>query len=424
VNCAQSREDLDGVENAAPLHRSTATSTVIFDTAEVDERFIADPYPRYRELRERDPIHRCADGTWLLTRYADLDRIYRDRRAFSSDKHAAFAPKFGTGSPLYEHHTTSLVFSDPPYHTRIRRAIVAALTPRILKDMSPQVTALVDRLLERIGELGEFDAIGDFAAAIPVEVIGNLLTVPRQEREPLRDWSLAILGGLEPTLTPEVRRRGETAVSEFLEYLRELIAKRRKDPVDEDGMLARLIREERAAEPISERELLHNCMFLLNAGHETTTNLIGNGIALLLENPEALRRLQADPSLIAGAVEECLRCESPNQLGNRLVVEPVQVGEVSFAPGAYLHLGIGAANRDPAVFADPDRFDIARSPNPHLAFAAGGHACAGMSVARLEGQIALQRLFQRFPRLHARGPGTRSGRIRFRGFVSLPLAIG
>lgn len=395
-----------------------------FDPANVDWRFIADPYPTYRELRERDPVHRCSDGTWFLTRYAHLDRIYRDRRAFSSDKRAAFAPRFGVGSPLYEHHTNSLVFNDPPYHTRIRRAIVTALTPRVLKDMTPGVTALVDRLLERIAQLGEFDAIADFAAAIPVEVIGNLLTVPREERGPLRDWSLSILGALEPTLTPEAKQGGHTAVAEFLEYLRLLIAKRRKDPVDEDGMLARLIREEQSAEPISERELLHNCIFLLNAGHETTTNLIGNALALLLENPDQLSRLRAHPNLINSAVEECLRCESPNQLGNRLVVEPVELGGVSFEPGAYLHMCIGAANRDTGMFPDADRFDIARTPNPHLAFAAGAHACAGMSVARLEGQVALQRIIQKFPRLRLRGPGTRSGRIRFRGFLSLPLALG
>ncbi len=397
---------------------------MIFEEAGRNPHFIADPYPTYRELRERDPIHRCADGSWLLTRYADLDRIYRDRRAFSSDKRIAFAPTLGVGSPLYEHHTTSLVFNDPPYHTRIRRAIVAALTPRLVRDMAPQVTALVDRLLESIAEKGEFDAIGDFAAAIPVEVIGNLLSVPREEREPLREWSLAILGGLEPNLTPQAKRRGDAAVSEFLDYLRELVSRRRPNAAQEQDMLARLIREEQAAEPISERELLHNCVFLLNAGHETTTNLIGNALALLLQHPGELNRLRRHPELINGAIEECLRCESPNQLGNRLVVEPVQIGETSLEAGSYLHLCIGAANRDPEAFADPDRFDIARVPNPHLAFAAGSHACAGMSVARLEGQIAVQRIVERFPALRLKGPGTRSQRVRFRGFLSLPLAIG
>lgn len=401
-----------------------AGSGVDFDPGRVPAGFHADPYATYRLLREHDPVHRCPDGTWFLTRYADLDRIYRDRRAFSSDKKAVFGPKFGTDAPLFQHHTSSLVFSDPPYHTRIRRAVVGALTPRVLREMAPGVTALVDRLLDAAASAGRFDAIGDFASAIPIEVIGNLLTVPPSERGPLRGWSLAILGALEPRLSAAEEARGNAAVREFLDYLERLLAARRRDPGDPEGMLARLLREEQGAEPISALELEHNLVFLLNAGHETTTNLIGNALWLLLGCPAEFERLRRDPALLPLAVEECLRCESPNQLGNRLVVEPVEVGGVRFQPGDYLHLCIGAANRDPEVFPDPDRFDVARSPNPHLAFAAGAHACAGMSVARLEGQIALQRVIERFPRLAPDGEPARGSRIRFRGFERLPLRIG
>ncbi len=393
-----------------------------FDPANLAPEFHRDPYPTYRLLRERDPLHLCPDGSWFLTKYTDLNRIYRDRNSFSSDKKAVFAPKFGDRSPLYEHHTSSLVFNDPPYHTRVRRAIVGALTPQVLKDMRPGLVDLVDRLLARIEVNGEFDGIADFAAAIPVEVIGNLLSVPQAERGPLREWSLAILGALEPVLTPEQQQRGNTAVTEFLVYLRSLITRRRRTPVDDDGMLARLIREERGAEPIRETELLHNCVFLLNAGHETTTNLIGNALHLLLTHGDQLQRLRADPTLINSAVEEFLRCESPNQLGNRIVVEPVQLAGKLLQPGAYLHLCIGAANRDPQAFPEPDRFDVGRTPNPHLAFAAGAHACAGMSVARLEALVAIQRIIQRFPLLRLNGEGVRSARARFRGFSHLPLA--
>lgn len=395
---------------------------VSFSPADLGPEFYRDPYPTYRMLREQDPLHLCPDGTWFLTKYTDLERIYRDRRSFSSDKKAVFAPKFGDHSPLYEHHTTSLVFNDPPYHTRVRRAIVGALTPRVLKDMGPGLICLVDRLLAQIEAKGKFDAIEDFAAAIPVEVIGNLLSVPQAERGPLREWSLAILGALEPVLTPEQQQRGNAAVTDFLAYLRTLIAQRRRNLPDDDDMLARLIREECAAEPISEAELLHNCVFLLNAGHETTTNLIGNALHLLLSHEDQLQRLRREPTLINPAVEEFLRCESPNQLGNRLVVEPVRIADTLLQPGAYLHLCIGAANRDPQVFPEPDRFDVGRTPNRHLAFAAGSHACAGMSVARLEGQIAIQRIIQRFPRLRFDGEGVRSARARFRGFRSLKLA--
>lgn len=386
-----------------------------FDPNRLDRSFYDDPYPTYAALREFDPVHRCPDGTFFLTRYADLDEIYRDRVRFSSDKRAVFGPKFGVDSPLYAHHTTSLVFNDPPYHTRVRRRIVGALTPQVLHAMEPQIVSLVDGLLNRIESLSQFDLIEDFAAAIPVEVIGNLLKVPREDRHPLRGWSLAVLGALEPTVSPEQRASGDRAVNEFTDYLSILVDDRRRRPLEND-LLTRLIQEQDLSLP----ELLHNCVFLLNAGHETTTNLIGNDLHLLLTHPDMLARLRASPELVTGAVEECLRFESPNQLGNRLVVQPVVIRGVTLEPGAYLTLCIGAANRDSDEFTSPEVFDIERKPNRHLAFAAGGHACAGMAVARLEAQVAIPRFIQRFPHLHLSGAPVRGGRARFRGFRSLP----
>ncbi len=393
---------------------------VAFDPSRLDTDFYEDPYPLYAALRTFDPVHRCPDGSYFLSRYGDIDEIYRDRKSFSSDKKDAFAPKFTIGSPLYEHHTTSLVFSDPPYHTRVRRQITGALTPHVLKAMEPDIVALVDRLLDLMEERGRFDLIEDFAAAIPVEVIGNLLRIPRQDRGPLRGWSLAILGALEPVLTGEQRAAGNRAVAEFRDYLHRLVAERRRHPGGDDDLLTRLLRDEQLTDP----ELLHNCIFLLNAGHETTTNLIGNGLYLLLTHRDSRRRLGEDPRLIDSTIEECLRFESPNQLGNRLVIEPVTIGGVVLEPGSYLTLCIGAANRDPGEFAAADQFDIARKPNRHLAFAAGSHACAGMSVARLEAQIAILRTVQRFPELMLTGLPMRPRRARFRGISSLPAALG
>jgi cytochrome P450 len=390
-----------------------------FDPSRLPAAFHVDPYPTYAALRTLDPVHRCADGSYFLTRHADLDQIYRDRSHFSSDKRAAFGPKFGTDSPLYEHHTTSLVFNDAPYHPRVRRPIVGALSPQVLHAMEPAITRLVDELLQGLEERGSVDLIADFAAAIPVEVIGNLLRVPRAERGPLRAWSLAILGALEPALTPAQLAQGNQAVSDFSAYLRGLIAARRRDSEDKSDLLTRLLRE---AE-LSERELVQNCVFLLNAGHETTTNLIGNALWLLLNEPEAAQQLRREPALVASAVEECLRLESPNQLGNRLVVQRVRVGDVWLEPGTYLTLCIGAANRDADEFPDAERFDIRRKPNRHLAFAAGAHACAGMNVARLEAQIAIVRTLQRLPRLRLAGVPTRGSRARFRGFVCLPAEV-
>src|SRR3984893_18478911 len=281
-------------------------AAVAFDVRKLTPEFLENPYPTYRALRQFDPIHLMPDGSYFLTRYDDCLAVYRDAATWSSDKKLDFRPNFAD-SLLYEHHTTSLVFNDPPYHTRIRRAIVGALTPHVLKDMGPGVVSLIDRLLDQIETKGQFDAIADFAAAIPVEVVGNLLSVPQAERGPLREWSLAILGALEPVLSAEQQQRGNAAVTDFLAYLRTQIAQRRRSLADADqGMLARLIREERAEEPITETELLHNCVFLLNAGHETTTNLIGNALYLLLTHEDQLQRLRAEPALINPAIEEVL----------------------------------------------------------------------------------------------------------------------
>ena len=394
-----------------------------FDLRRLDAGFYADPFPVYRALREHQPVKRLADGSLFLTRWADLDRIYRDTKTFSSDKREEFRPKYGA-SPLYEHHTTSLVFNDPPLHTRVRRLIAGALMPRAIAAMEPGLQALVARLLDAIEARGEADLIEDFAAAIPIEVIGNLLGVPVEERGPLRGWSLAILGALEPVVTPEAAARGNAAVGEFLDYLRGLVARRRARPGDAStDVLTRLIEGEADGERLTEPELLHNCIFLLNAGHETTTNLIGNGLELLIRFPAERARLLAEPALIGTAIEEFLRYESSNQLGNRRAVAEAEIGGVAVAAGTLLTLCIGAANRDPARFEEPDRLDVGRQPNRHLAFAGGPHMCAGMTLARLEGRIAIDAFLRRFPDYAPAGEAVRGGRARFRGFLSLPVRV-
>jgi hypothetical protein len=394
-----------------------------FDPRALAPGFYDNPYPTYRALQMYEPVHRCPDGSYVLTRYDDLNRVYRDTRVFSSDKTVEFRPKYGD-SPLYRHHTTSLVFNDPPLHTRVRKLIVGALTPKAIARMEPALVGLVDRLLDRMAEKGEADLIEDFAAAIPVEVIGNLLAVPQADRGPLRGWSLAILGALEPVLTPEQEARGNRAVTEFLTYLDDLVADRRRHPGDPAvDVLTRLIQGEGDGERLDQMELLHNCIFILNAGHETTTNLIGNGLYALMEWPEERARLIGQPELIEIAVEEFLRFESSNQFGNRRVIEATEIGGVSMPAGTLLTLGIGAANRDPAHFADPDRLDVARRPNRHLAFGGGPHLCVGLSLARLEGRIAIARFLERFPDYALCGAPRRGGRARFRGFLTVPVSV-
>jgi cytochrome P450 len=307
----------------------------------------------------------------------------------------------------------------------VRRLIMGALSPRAIAGMEGDLIALVDRLLDALAVKGSVDLIDDFAAAIPIEVIGNLLDVPQDERGPLRDWSLAILGALEPVIAPDVFSRGNEAVRDFLGYLEILVARRRAKPGNpERDVLTRLIQGEDNGERLTEKELLHNCIFLLNAGHETTTNLIGNGLVALSGNPAQKTRLIEHPDLIKPAVEEILRFESSNQLGNRMTTEAVELGGITLAPGTPVTLCIGAANRDPAQFADPETLDIGRTPNRHLAFATGAHQCAGMALARLEGAVAISRLLARFPDYGLHGDPVRGGRVRFRGFLSIPCIVG
>jgi cytochrome P450 len=394
-----------------------------FDLKRLPADFIDDPFPYYRALREHDPVHRMPDGAYLITRWRDCDAVYRDARVFSSDKKIEFRPKYGD-TPLFEHHTTSLVFNDPPLHTHVRRAIQMALSNRVIAEMEAGLVALVDRLLDAMAAKGRADLIEDFAAAIPVEIIGNLLGVPHADRNPLRGWSLAILGALEPVLTPEQMARGNAAVREFSTYLQGLVEDRRRNPGDAaKDLLTRLIAGEHGGRRLTETELLQNCIFILNAGHETTTNLIGNALEIFIRFPDERRRLIENPDLTKSAVEEVLRFESSNQLGNRIVTEDTTVGGVPMPKGTLVTIGIGAANRDDEPFPDPDRFDAARNPTRHLAFGSGIHMCAGMSLARLEGRVAIERLLRRFPQYQPDGAPTRSRRARFRGFAALPVRL-
>lgn len=400
------------------------STAVSLDLRNLPDEFYADPYPLYRRLREQTPVLELPDGGLFLTRYADLVAVYKDARRFSSDKRVQFAPVFGEGSPLYEHHTTSLVFNDPPLHTQVRKAIGNALSNKMVQMMQAGVDQLVEELLDGLAQRSRVDLISEFAAAIPVEIIGNMLGVPRAERGPLRRWSLAILGGLEVGLDERRMALGNQCVSEFLDYLRELVSSRRRALKDsDDDILARLLRWESDGYRLSEKELYHQCIFLLNAGHETTTNLIGNGVELLIRFPEAQQHLRDDPSLIDSGIEEMLRYESSNQLGNRTTTEDLEIGGVAIPAGTVLTLCIGAANRDPEVFADPEAFEISRQHNPHLAFGSGIHTCAGLNVARLEGRVAIGRLLQRFQTIQLDGEPRRAHRARFRGFETLPLLL-
>ncbi|MBY4894756.1 cytochrome P450 [Rhodobacteraceae bacterium N5(2021)] len=395
-----------------------------FDLNKIDAAFIEDPYSTLAALRRAAPVHRNADGSVFLTRHDDCLATYRAPDMLS-DKTEAFGKKFGE-CPLKLHHTTSLIFNDPPYHTVVRKLIAGAFTPRKLKEMERAIERIVARLLDRVEDLGELDLIADFAMMLPTEIISIMLGVPEAYRTQLRGYSTAILGALDPVVSQAQMDAGNRAVVEFGAILDELINHRRAHPdaAAEGEVLEALIFGEHDGRTLTQEELIQNCIFLLNAGHETTTSFVGNAISLLMCNPEEHRRLKEDPSLIGTTVEETLRMESPLQIGNRLASEDVTLPSGTLVrKGTYIHTSIAAANRDPEVFSNPDRLDISRKPNPHIAFITGIHVCLGASLARMEGKIALGDFVQRFPRLAQNGPGKRLGLARFRGWTSLPIRV-
>ncbi len=398
-----------------------------FDINKIDQDFLDDPYPVYRKLREQAPVYRNPDGTFILTRFADVVKAFK-HPGMSSDKTVDFKPKFGDG-PLYTHHTTSLVFNDPPVHTRVRKLLASAFSPRKLTELEPLVEQVINNLLDRLERQGEFDIIEDYALALPTEVISYMLGVPEEHRHLLHNYSNLILGALDPVVPPEKLQAGHDAVEEFGAMLEELIQVRWKMPgqAGQGEVLAALIFGEIDGEKLTPVELVQNCIFLLNAGHETTANLVGNGISILLDYPDQLKRLQNDPGLIKTAVEEFLRFESPLQIGNRKATADVEFGPedatVTIPKDAFIHTCIGAANRDPEEFDNPESVDVGRAHNPQIAFGIGKHICMGNTLGRIEGRIAIGKFVDRFPKLRKNGEKKFHGRARFRGLDKLPVAV-
>lgn len=394
-----------------------------FDLNTIGRDFIQDPHPTLHWLRANSPVHYNADGSVFLTRHADCLKVYQSRDMLS-DKQEEFGKKFGQ-CPLHRHHTTSLIFNDPPYHTTVRKLIAGAFTPRKLAEMETLIEGIVDRLLDDVEDKGELDLIPDFGMILPTEIISFMLGIPEEYRTKLRGFSLAILGALDPVVPPELLELGNEAVTEFSEILTELIDHRRNNPegATQGEVLEALIFGEYDGRRLTQEELIQNCIFLLNAGHETTTSMVGNSIGLLLDNPDQHRLLLDEPDHIGTAVEEFLRVQSPLQIGNRLAGEDIELPSGTIPKGTYIHTSIGGANRDPEVFADPDQLDITRKPNRHIAFITGIHVCLGASLARAEGRIALGRFIKRFPKLQANGPRSVMPLARFRGFSSLHIRV-
>ena len=390
-----------------------------------DPAFLEDPYPAYHRLRVEDPVHRHPLGFYVLTRYDDVAGFLRDPRFGKGGYQALFESRFGTG-PNGPWLPTSMLFRDPPDHTRLRALVSKAFTPRVVETLRPHVEAIVERLLDRVADLPRVDVIEALAYPLPVTVISELMGVPPEDNETIKEWSRDVARALDAIalpVGPDVIERGTRATEAIAGYFRALAEERRQRPGPD--LLSGLVEAEEAGDRLSERELLATCLLLYVAGHETTVNLIGNGLLALLRHPEERRRLQADPALLPAAVEELLRYDSPVQRTGRMAADDADIGGVPI-PNGTLVLGlVGAANRDPAHFAEPDRLDLGRDQPRHLAFGAGIHYCLGASLARLEAQVAIGALLRRFPAvtLAVERPAWRPSST-LRGLEALPVALG
>ena len=386
----------------------------------------ADPYPAYRQLRERYPVHQPFPGVWILTRYRDYTALVRDPRGSSdrrkSDMYEAFLQSLPQPFEPDELQP-SLLFLDPPDHDRLRILVSKAFTPRVVESLRPRVEELVATLLDEASERGEMDVVTDLAYPLPVTVICDMLAVPEKDRDALRRWSLDLTHTIDPIIPPDALARAQQSDKEFRAYLAELIAERRRNPGQD--LLSRLIQAEDEGEQLTGPELVSTCVLLLIAGHETTSGLIGNGTLALLRNRGEMERLAADPTLLRSAVEELLRYDSPVQLTGRLVLEDMEIDGRKIRKGEDVVAVGGAANHDPEQFPDPDRLDVGRSENRHVAFGGGIHFCLGAHLARLEGRIAIGELVRRFPDMDlAEGEVRWRDTITLRGLSSLPVKLG
>jgi cytochrome P450 len=388
--------------------------------------YTANPYLLYRRLREHDPIYWDeAAQSWVLTRHSDVVAILRDSR-LSAERFmldTSWLPedmKETLGPPIHAL-TRQMLFRDPPDHTRLRGLVSKAFTPRVLEAMRPRIQGIVDELLDAVQGDGGMEVVQAFAFPLPAIVIAQMLGVPSEDREQFVQWTHdfgSLLSGVNLELQDVIRAL--YGVSEFMDYFRDIIRQRRTAP--KDDLMQAMIAAEEQGDRLSEEELLGNCVLLLAAGHGTTTHLISNGLLALLHNPDQMRALKDDPGLIASAVQELLRYDSPVQATSRLAKEDMTIGDKRVQAGQDVLMCLGAANHDPAVFVSPDRLDLRRQENRHVAFGHGIHYCLGAPLARIEGEIAFNTLLRRLPnpRLTTEAP-ERMPNLVFRGLQSLRI---
>jgi cytochrome P450 len=387
----------------------------------------ANPYPFYAHLRAQDPVHWDEEhGFWVLTRYADIASVYQNPRfsraqGLRSGFERLPESEQSIAEPVYRCFSKTMFYSDPPYHTRLRGLVNSAFTPTAVERMRPYVQQTVDALLDAVQNTGKMDAIHDFANPLPILVIVQMLGLPAEERGQFKRWSddlFAILGGVPHA--PELMEDAARSLTALTEYITELSEARRKHP--RPDLLTALVEATEAGEKLTQDELVANMIILLSAGHETTINLIGNGLLALLQNPDQRQKLRAQPDLVDSAVEEMMRYDNPVQISYRSAAEDVEIGGKSIRKGQLVNSILAAGNRDPERFSEPDRFDIRRDEGRHLGLGLGIHFCLGAPLVRLEAQTAFTAILRRFPELSLATDNLEwQEHPIFRGVKSLPV---
>jgi cytochrome P450 len=398
--------------------------TVAIDLDLTAPAVVADPYPSFASARSRGAVQwHDRLSMWLTFTHAAANAVLRSRTLGR-----LWAPRDpAEPMPFFELiHVNSLLENEPPTHTRLRRLVAGAFARGHVERLRPRIAALADQLACDVADAGAdhspVDLIALYAEPLPVQVIAELLGVPPADWPLLRPWSNAIVKMYEYAVSAEQRAAAEDAAREFVEYLRALVAQRRVAPADD--LVSSLIAETDAeGARLTEDELVTTCTLLLNAGHEATVNVVGNGMTALLKHPDQLAALRDDPALVPVAVEELIRYDSPLQLFERTATADTEIGGVHVESGTKIAALLGAANRDPAVFVEPDRLDVTRADNPHLGFGAGIHFCVGAPLARVELQASLATLLRRFPSLALADVPQRRPEFVIRGVRSLPVTV-
>jgi cytochrome P450 len=390
--------------------------------------FFDDPYAQYRRLRESAPVHQSPLGPWTLTRYEDCSRLLRDPSLSVEEQHATYVRRdelfAEAGIERRRRGSRAILNLDPPDHTRIRRLVSKAFTPRRVESLVPMVQALVDGMLDTAAARGEMDVIADLAFPLPFAVISTMLGMPTADDMQVREWSHTLVRTLEPIVTPEELPTLMAASDKLTAHVEDAIAWKRREPADD--LLSAMIAAEEAGDRLSTEELRDQVVLLYIAGHETTVNLIGNSTLALLRNPEQLALLREQPDLIGNAIEELLRYDSPVQFTRRIARQPIEIDDHQIEPGSFIFTILGAANHDPEHFGpSADELDLTRRDAPHhISFGGGIHHCLGAVLARMEGRIALGSLAQRFPSISlATDTPAWNGRIVLRGLDSLSVRI-